>query len=553
MKKLLLLTLLLAIYITAAGQTTIKLSPKDFCGITNKSNVFAKQTLANNIIIGNYNGSIGRAYFEFDLSSIPSNAKITYAGIRLQPKAGQYTNFGGKVRLERAPEGITEANATNWNLIKIAGNSGDYSGAECEFQNTAVVNFLGESLIPPHIQSKIGKKVAFMINHKNEQNQFVYLTGNKLDFYLEVTYTTQNTSPSNPVGSGILKGPKTMYIGDIVNYSIIADKDFDKTVWTYDTNIFELISRTQYQFEDYIQLKAKKAATISTIRVKVTSKDPKYSSGNIDESMEVVVKPIPDFTIKPVVTGFIISNNSEITYKIEGVVPEGAKITWTAISNLTYISGQSTTTVKFKTPGSGCAKIKVDIEYVGKKYTQENADVWVGAPPKFTLSSWPIPCGSAGAIKINNLALGYSEKALAESSVSWKASGVDAFIVSQTKTTCSAFCRWSDCIMVNFSMTNKYGTTSADTYYPVTTGACTQPDPGGPITQPIRERSALVPIDQPEIKSVKVYNLSGVLVYSNDAVNGIFDINSTVLTNGVYIIEKFDGESKTSEKVMLKR
>ncbi|QIK56129.1 T9SS type A sorting domain-containing protein [Dysgonomonas sp. HDW5B] len=553
MKKLLLLTLLFAIYITGSGQTTIKLSPKDFCGITNKSNVFAKQTLANGIIIGNYNGSIGRAYFEFDLSGIPSNAKITYAGIRLQPKAGQYTNFGGKVRLERAPDGMTDANTTTWNLIKTVGNSGDYIGTEVEFPNTASIKTLGESFLPAHIQSRIGKKIAFLINHKNEQNQFVYLTGNKLDFYLDISYTTQSILPPNPGESGTLKGPKTMYVGDIVTYSVIADKDFDKTVWSYNTTIFELDRRIQYQFEDNLQLKVKKATSATIISVKVTSKDPNYSSMNKNEEMEVVVKPIPDFTIKPVVTGFIVSNNSEITYKIEGIVPEGAKITWTAISNLTYISGQSTTTVKFKTPSYGCAKIKVDIEYVGKKYTQENADVWVGAPPKFTLSSWPFPCGSAGAIKINDLALGYSEKALAESSVSWKVSGVDAFIASQSKTTCSAFCRWSNCIVINFSMTNKYGTTSADTYYPVTTGTCKQPDPGGPITQPGRERSALAPIDQTEIKSVKIYNLSGVLVYSDNAVNGSFDIKSTILTDGVYIIEKFDGENRTSEKIMLKR
>lgn len=53
--------------------------------------------------------------------------------------------------------------------------------------------------------------------------------------------------------------------------------------------------------------------------------------------------------------------------------------------------------------------------------------------------------------------------------------------------------------------------------------------------------------------SVKVYDLAGILVYSNNSVNGAFDIRSTVLTDGVYIIEKFDGENRTSEKVMLKR
>lgn len=56
-----------------------------------------------------------------------------------------------------------------------------------------------------------------------------------------------------------------------------------------------------------------------------------------------------------------------------------------------------------------------------------------------------------------------------------------------------------------------------------------------------------------DINTIRIYNLSGVLVYSNNAVNGTFDIGSTVLTDGIYIIEKFDGENRTSEKVILKR
>lgn len=556
MRKLLLLTLLLVIYITGATQTTIKISPKDFCGITNKSNVFAKQTLANNIIIGNYNSSIGRAYFEFDLATIPSNAKITYAAIRLQAKAGQYTNFGGKVRLERVAEGITDANATNWNLIKTAGNSGDYLGAECEFQNSSVIFFLGESFLPAHIQDRIGKKVAFMVNHKNEQNQVVYLTGTKLDFYLEVTYTTQSTSPSNPVGKGLLSGPKTIYVGNEVTYGTISDKDFDKTFWTYNSAHFEYVDKLIYQFEEYVKLRAKAATSATTINVKVTQKNnrPNAETDHEDE-LVVMIKPIPDFTINPLATEFIISNNSEISYKIEGIVPEGAKITWTPISNLTYISGQSTTTVKLKAPGSGCSKIKVDIEYAGKKYTQENADIWVGAPPKFTLSSFPFECGTAGRIGINNGTFGYSEKAFAESSVYWKVGGTDASLRSQTKSSCMAFCRWSNNISVDFTIINKYGTSISNTHQPVTSGNCPFPsDPGkGPIPIPGREKSISVPINQPETKSVKIYNLSGVIVYSDNAVDGSFDIKSTVLTDGVYIIEKFDGENRTSEKVILKR
>lgn len=103
---------------------------------------------------------------------------------------------------------------------------------------------------------------------------------------------------------------------------------------------------------------------------------------------------------------------------------------------------------------------------------------------------------------------------------------------------------------ITVSTRNACGQSSSFTGYGTVRGTGGNGD--GPDL-PINEKSVLAPIDQPEIKSVKIYNLSGVLVYSDNAVNDSFDIKSTVLTDGVYIIEKFDGQNRTSEKIMLKR
>lgn len=542
MKKLLLITLLFAIYITLAGQTNTKIYPKDFCGITNKSNVFAKQTLANNIIIGNYNGSIGRAYFEFDLAAIPSNAKITYAAIRLQPKAGQYTNFGGKVRLERVAEGITDANATNWNLIKTIGNSGDYLGTECEFQNSSVINFLGESFLPAHIQDRIGKKVAFMINHKNEQNQVVYLSGNKLDLYLDVSYTP---TPPPSTGGGnqeeSLKGLSIMG-PDMLTFNstgtFIISSFVGNVQWTVNENNMAIIGNS---YINDVKTKAKEVASPS-VYIRASK------AGVTLEKNIAVISPIN------VTSSFITSLGGTVSYNILGL-PTSAKVTWTANSNCTLLQGQGTGNTSFQAAANGVIKVTAEIKYNNSVIILTNSDIWVGAPPKFTLSSFPFECGTAGRIGINTGTFGYSEKALAESSVSWKVGGTDASLCSQTKSSCMAFCRWSNNISVDFTITNNYGTSISNTHYPVTSGNCPFPsDPGKkPIPIPGREKSVLVDEDQPEIKSVKVYNLSGVLVYSDNSVNGNFDIRSTVLTNGIYIIEKFDGENRTSEKVILKR
>lgn len=53
--------------------------------------------------------------------------------------------------------------------------------------------------------------------------------------------------------------------------------------------------------------------------------------------------------------------------------------------------------------------------------------------------------------------------------------------------------------------------------------------------------------------NVRVYDLSGKIVYTQNNVTGELDLRSTSLYDGIYIIEKYDGKNVTRDKVMLKR
>ncbi|WP_280646426.1 MULTISPECIES: S8 family peptidase [unclassified Dysgonomonas] len=66
-------------------------------------------------------------------------------------------------------------------------------------------------------------------------------------------------------------------------------------------------------------------------------------------------------------------------------------------------------------------------------------------------------------------------------------------------------------------------------------------------------KNAIVEKKEVGIKEVKVYNLSGVLVYSNKQEMEKFNIYNTNLSNGVYIVVMNNGSEILTDKVLLKR
>ncbi len=77
-------------------------------------------------------------------------------------------------------------------------------------------------------------------------------------------------------------------------------------------------------------------------------------------------------------TSNIIASNQNVTYSISKY---SGPVTWSAVSNVSLVSGQGTANGTFKGSGNGYASIKADVTYSGNTFTlTNNKAVWVGAP-----------------------------------------------------------------------------------------------------------------------------------------------------------------------------
>ncbi len=257
---------------------------------------------------------------------------------------------------------------------------------------------------------------------------------------------------------------------------------------------------------------------------------------------EVRVNIDPEFKVTP--NGdCLVCNNNTMTFSVP--VLSGATITWTAVDKFTLVSGQGTGTATFKATGNGgYGKVKAVMRYNGKDYTNENSDVWVGTPaqpdvPDFAIydkffsnlsytfkifcsGTYNDPDNTGFHVEVNNNAQVVSFPS-------------HSFVqIKMKKITRPSY----------FNMTingyNKCGAGPSRTY----SGALEVQDGPGIIT-----RSA----NTIRVNSINVYDLTGRLVYTDNNVLGNFDLKTTSLVNGIYIIQKSDGENTTSEKVILKR
>lgn len=328
---------------------------------------------------------------------------------------------------------------------------------------------------------------------------------------------------NKPNNSLPISGPSIILENTIVTYQVPNEKYYNPLEWIVDTNLLDIISG---QGTYKIQVKAKKHIEKTFISVKSKT----LGGATYTHSKEIKISP--NFAITA--SERVSCQESEVSYEV--TFPEGASVIWTPVERLSYVSGQGTATAKFKTSGNGFAKVKAKVTYQGKEYNLENSNVWIGKPVIMP-SDDPYFLMRGDSHSFCADAYGIDET----TTYTWiKGSG--SFSLSD-----DGFCalvRATGAIGSFFSfrviITNKCGTLTRG--YGVTIGT------------EFNERSAKIEDNnQLEIKSVRIYNLSGVLVYSNNAVDEYFDIKSTELTDGIYIIEKFDGQNKTSEKVLLKR
>lgn len=239
--------------------------------------------------------------------------------------------------------------------------------------------------------------------------------------------------------------------------------------------------------------------------------------------------------------------NTNVTYKLEGA-PSGSTIEWVPGDNVTIVSGQGSSSAIFKTSSDGALTVNAVVTYLGKNITISNSDVWVGTPNA--------PTGLNGFSKTFNSNSRYifnvDPLVVGATSYKWEVSGGKIVgpilgatdgsgITVETDAAIGTKPKYLD---VKVYAVNKCGTST----FLYKTGTIKPADGGSVIT-----RASILSDSEFTPQSIKVYNLSGAIVHSQDNLSGDFDIKSTTLPDGIYIIEKSDGKERQSEKVILKR
>ena len=239
--------------------------------------------------------------------------------------------------------------------------------------------------------------------------------------------------------------------------------------------------------------------------------------------------------------------NTNVTYKLEGA-PSGSTIEWVPGDNVTIVSGQGSSSAIFKTSSDGALTVNAVVTYMGKNITISNSDVWVGTPNT--------PTGLNGFSKTFNSNSRYifnvDPLVVGATSYKWEVSGGKIVgpilgatdgsgITVETDAAIGTKPKYLD---VKVYAVNKCGTST----FLYKTGTIKPADGGSVIT-----RASILSDSEFTPQSIKVYNLSGTIVHSQDNISGDFDIKSTTLPDGIYIIEKSDGKERQSEKIILKR
>lgn len=225
---------------------------------------------------------------------------------------------------------------------------------------------------------------------------------------------------------------------------------------------------------------------------------------------------------------------------------------WTEISNATFVSYNGTRGATFRVSGNGHVVVKAAIRRTNiyQSTTQEiiNSSVWVGVPePKSTLfeptltefypntvyyaspTSIPMIPGTSYSIEVVGGAKIYGDARAFRFITDSNIKGGTFSLVITAHNKCG-------------SKTKGYA------------GTIKGQDRPGPIVITRMDNITTSTIEANNISySIRIFDLSGKLVYTKNNVSGQFDLRSTSLYDGIYIIEKYDGENITRDKVIFKR
>lgn len=240
--------------------------------------------------------------------------------------------------------------------------------------------------------------------------------------------------------------------------------------------------------------------------------------------------------------------NTNVTYKLEGA-PSGSSIKWVPGGNVTLVSGQGMSSAIFKTSSDGALTVNAVVSYMGKNITISNSDVWIGTPAAPTkldgISDRLYDAYTEyfiGTAPISG-ATSYTWEVRGDATLPYGNTGQSVRMVTKSVKNGGSFA-------IYLTVSNKCGSNVYGDHGTI------RANPGGGDNGGIGKddflRTSIVDSEFTP-QSIKVYNISGSMVYSKDNISGYFDIKSTTLPDGIYIIEKSDGKERQSEKVILKR
>lgn len=535
---------------------TKKITPeKSFVGILNANNAYSKQSLEQNpktIILGNAkddNKGIGRGYLEFDLSSIPKNSTINSVSLQLTSDIKWDSNFNGKIRVDQATGRLMDANSTIWNMMSpiMAINQ---AVINLTFEKEGVGYECKSDFLTSLVKENLGYNLYLTITHQNENNNVVRLSGEDSALFLLVNYTDNSggviINPDPELSKIDLNGPSEAYTGDIITISYKYYNHLASwyTNWFYDGSELECTE-------------TKKSGDVYT---KVFKINPIYGKDFINSRISIIVylrgdgesqyRPFhegicnirilnnPEFIIQ---SPKYICNNASV--ELSGLHSyANAEISWASANNLlTVKSGQGTPNPIFEKRGNGLDRIIANINYNKKTYTITSNDIWVGlANPEFIFNKNLLYYNTAYSLKAENspsvniykwtITTGdvyfYTTTGIAKSVTTY---GNENQVLMQTGS--------GNMEMNPFTIKCEMSTDCGETVVKTINALYLGKIPGLP------------PIGK---TSINVYSINtGEKLYTTDDDN--FNIESTNLKSGLYIIEKTNEEGTVARQKVIKR
>ncbi len=390
---------------------------------------------------------------------------------------------------------------------------------------------------PSRVTVRWGKLGNATLNVKVEKN-------NKVVASKTWNIKIKQYSPPNPsTGTNyIIRGKQILNVGDIETYTIGDNQKVSS--WEVNPEHFEIIEETKRT----IKLKAIKHATDTYVKGVISSTAQGMTYIDIN----------PVYKIKNLDTNIICSNNT-VSYTIEGFdLTPGATVYWIADNLMTLISGQESPTATFNGVGNGQGIVKAIVRFKGLAHEIENSDVWVGAPPVpqsiigFVPNStdpreMQVVPGQSYSFNLpeekSTTGGQWTVKSLAQIEIPYRqwVGGKGVFVdIPNMQPNGMIY-------MINLSASNKNkcGVSSPISRFLIL-GAN---DPRNRIL--MKTQGIESALSEPQPTSIRIYSyLTGSLVYQKK--NTIsFDIQSTNLGEGIYILEMTDQQGNvTREKVM---